>query len=428
MKVNRSIALTAVGLVGLALVLSGCRSTPEASTASVPGITEEACPDAVNEDNGCIYLGAITDLTGPFSPVAVPVSDAQIAFWNKVNEDGGVGGYDVNIKDYLRDAEFNPELHNTAYQEIRKDILALGETIGAVQTLTIIDDMIADDVIGAPVSFNSAWEFETNILESGASYCFMAMNGTDWAIDEFDVSQKIMSVGYPGDYGGDAGAGVKASAEAHGIEYIAVETPSGADNQAGAIAEILREQPDLVFVNTAPTELATIIGGAVGQGFGGQFLGSYPSWNQALLETPVAPILEERYHQMSPWADWSAETEGHEAMREAVGDVMPNDGYVAGWAWSYPLLAVLQNAADDGPLTREALVKAAEELESVDYQGILPDAAGNKTGDANDFTFRENVILGLDSSAPTGMKVVEDFYVGSTTAEYDLSQPCYSLR
>ncbi|HCT77628.1 MAG TPA: branched-chain amino acid ABC transporter substrate-binding protein, partial [Micromonosporaceae bacterium] len=42
---------------------------------------------------GCIYLGIISDLTeGPFKALAVPITDAQKAFWKRVNQSGGIGG------------------------------------------------------------------------------------------------------------------------------------------------------------------------------------------------------------------------------------------------------------------------------------------------------------------------------------------------
>ena len=54
-------------------------------------MTQEACPDAVNPDNGCIYLGVLSDLTeGPFAALAVPITDAQRAYWAQVNEEGGI--------------------------------------------------------------------------------------------------------------------------------------------------------------------------------------------------------------------------------------------------------------------------------------------------------------------------------------------------
>ena len=68
-----------VGAAVATLVLTGCRGSDGGSGDSSeagPGITEEACPEAVNEDNGCIYLGTISDLTvGPFAPLAVPITD-----------------------------------------------------------------------------------------------------------------------------------------------------------------------------------------------------------------------------------------------------------------------------------------------------------------------------------------------------------------
>src|SRR5690606_30825421 len=154
------------GVAVATLVLTGCRGGGDDAEGAGPGITAEPCPDAVNEDNGCIYLGAISDLTkGPFAPLAGPITDAQKAFWQRVNEDGGVGGYDVNITDNIADSEYNPEIHNRKYQEMRKDILALGQTLGSSQTLAILDDMKSDDVIGVPASWNSAWDFEDQILQ-----------------------------------------------------------------------------------------------------------------------------------------------------------------------------------------------------------------------------------------------------------------------
>lgn len=427
MKRNRRLAQLGVAVIASTLVLTGCRGGSEA--AESPGMTKEACPDAVNKDNGCIYLGAISDLTkGPFAALAVPITDAQKAFWKKVNEDGGVDGYDINISKNLRDAEYNPEIHNKKYQEIRKDILALGQTLGSSQTLAIIDDMKSDHIVGVPASWNSAWDFEDSILESGSNYCFEAMNGVDWAVAERGVKDKVLAVGYPGDYAGDAAAGVEAAAKTNKLDYKKVETPPGQDNQAGAIAAILKEKPDLVVVSTGPAEMATIVGGTAAQGFTGTFVGSSPTWNPALIKSAAAPALEKLYFQAGPWGPFGTDTKGHEAMRKAVGDVTPNDGYTAGWTWSYPLLTALKVAAAEGDITRESLEKAAKNLDSVDYEGILPDEAGATKGEPSKVAFRQSVISGVDKSAPTGVKIVQEFQAGPTATAYDFSKPCFSLE
>lgn len=426
MKSNRLLAQLGVAAIASALVLSGCRAGSEASAS--PGVTKEACPDAVNKDNGCIYLGAISDLTkGPFAPLAVPITDAQKAFWKKVNEGGGVDGYDIDISKNIRDAEYNPEIHNKKYQEIRKGILALGQTLGSSQTLAILDDMKADHIIGVPASWNSAWEFEDSILESGANYCFEAMNGVDWAVANRGVKNKVIAVGYPGDYGGDAAAGVEAAAKANNLEFKKLETPPGQDNQAGAVAAILKEKPDLVFITTGPAEMATIVGGTAAQGFTGTFVGSGPTWNPALIKSAAAPALEKMYFQAGPWGPFGTDTPGHAAMREAIGDVTPSDGYTAGWTWSYPLLAALEKAGKDGDITRESVEQAAKSLETVDYQGILPPEAGATIGDPSEVAFRKSVISGVDKAAPTGVKIVQELTAGPTATAFDFTKPCFSL-
>ena len=434
MKINHralrtSVVRTSAVLAATALVLSGCRSSSEESSGSSAGISEEACPDAVNPKNGCISLGVISDLTkGPFAPLAVPITDAQKAFWQKVNEDGGVGGYDIDIASNIADAEYNPEIHNRKYQEMRKDVLALGQTLGSSQTLAILEDMKSDDVLGLPASWNSAWEFEDQILESGANYCFEAMNGVDWAVENRGVKGKVIAVGYPGDYGGDAAAGVEAAAKANGLEFEKIETPSGQDNQAGAVAAILKEKPALVFVTTGPAEMATIVGGTAAQGFTGTFVGSSPTWTPALLKSPAAPALEKLYFQAGPWGPFGSDTPGHEAMRQALGDVTPNDGYTSGWVWSYPLLAALKKADADGGITRESLVKAANELTEVDYEGMLPPEAGATKGEPSEVAFRSSVISKVDQSAPSGVSIEQDLTTGPTAEGYDFSKPCFSLQ
>ena len=428
MRISRHLLRAGVGAAVAALVLTGCRSSGGSDSAA-DGITDEACPQAVNDDNGCIYLGVISDLTkGPFAPLAVPITDAQKAFWQKVNEDGGVGGYDVDVTKYVQDAEYNPEIHNRKYQEIRKDILALGQTLGSSQTLAILEDMKADDVIGVPASWNSAWEFEDQILESGANYCFEAMNGVDWAVENRDVAGKIAAVGYDNDYGGDAAAGVKAAAEANDLEYVEIKAPPGQDQQAETVASVLREDPDLRVISTGPAEMAAIVGGAAAEGFDGTVVGSSPTWNPALLQSAAAPAIEALYFQAGPWGPFGTDTPGHEAMREALGDVTPSDGYTAGWAWSYPLLAALKQADADGGITRESLVEAAKSLEEVDYEGMLPNEAGKNTGEPAESAFRASVISKVDKDAPTGVSIEQDLTAGPTAEGYDFSEPCFSLQ
>ena len=427
----------AAGAALVSLVLVGCRSSGEdpggsgggedgGEIATDSGVTSEPCPDAVNPDNGCIYLGTISDLTvGPFAPLAVPITDAQAAFWQRVNDEGGIGGYDVDVTTYVADNLYQPEVHNQVYQEMKDDILAMAQTLGSPTTATILDDLESSDIVAAPASWTSEFAFTDVILESGANYCAEAMNAIDYAVENFDA-QSVMAVHYPGDYGGDAAAGAKVAAEANGLEFTNVETGQGQDNQAAAIDAVVSGQPDVVMITTAPGDLAVIIGQSAARGFQGKFIGSSPTWNPALLQSPAAPAIEALFLHAGPWGSFDSDTPGHQAMREAIGDVPPNDGYTSGWAWSYPLKAALEAAAENGDLTRAGLVEAVQTLESVDYEGMLPEGSGNFAGEPNDAVVRSSLISQPSADGAAGLVTIQEFFEGPTVSEYTFEGSCYT--
>ncbi|HET9861100.1 MAG TPA: ABC transporter substrate-binding protein [Nocardioidaceae bacterium] len=430
MKLRKTWVMLAVSV----FILTGCRGSDDDGGGggegdegiSAPGVTSEPCPDAVNQDNGCIYLGQISDLTaGPFAPLGVPITDAMKAFWQRVNDDGGISGYDIDASQYVRDNLYNPQTHAQVYGEIEGEVLALAQTLGSPTTLAILEDLKSDDMLAAPASWTSLWEFEDNIVESGAPYCFESMNVVDWAVQESDA-KSVMAIGFPGDYGGDSAAGVEVAAEANGMDFQNIETGPGQEAQAGAISAVVKQNPDLVVLAVGPTETAVIVGQAAAQGYQGQFVGIGPTWNPALLQSPAAQALEALYLHSGPWANWSEDTPGHEAMRQALGDVQPSDGYTAGWVWSYPLKAALEEWLEgDYEKTRAGLVEAATSLETVDYEGMLPEEAGNFAGDPNEAAFRQTLLESVDPAAPTGMTKLVDFTEGPTAAEYELTGSCF---
>jgi ABC-type branched-subunit amino acid transport system substrate-binding protein len=417
-------------LAALALLAAGCRDGDDGGgggAIDAPGVTDEACPEAVNEDNGCIYLGSISDLTqGPFAALGVPITEAQEAFWQRVNEDGGIGGYDIDVTEYVRDNLYNPQTHAQVYGEIKDDVLALAQTLGSPTTLAILPQLETDEMVAAPASWTSLWGFEDAIVESGAPYCVEGMNIVDYMVEDRNI-ESVMSVGFPGDYGGDGAAGAQIAAEANDLDYENVETAPGQEAQSGAISAIVRGKPDLVILGTGPTETAVIVGQAAAQGYQGQFVGLGPTWNPALLGTPSKQALQGLFMHSGYWGPYGTDTPGHEAMRQALGDVAePNDGYTAGWAWSYPLKAALEEWLEgDYDKTRAGLLEAVGSLETVDFEGMLPEEAGNRDGEPNDVIFRETLLSEVDPKAPSGLTVVEEFFSGPTASEYEFEGACF---
>ncbi len=172
MRDNKRWRRHAAALCAVALVASACggdgdddgaaddgQTATDGEIATDVGVTDEPCDNAVNEDNGCIYLGVLSDLTvGPFAPLGVQIVEGQRAFWQRVNEEGGIGGYDIDIDTYTRDNEYNPQTQSQLYNEIEPEILALAQTLGTPPTEAILPDMDADNVVGIPASWWSGLE------------------------------------------------------------------------------------------------------------------------------------------------------------------------------------------------------------------------------------------------------------------------------
>ena len=388
------------------------------------GVTEEPCPDGVNPDNGCIYLGTLTDLTGPFAGFGIPLTSAQEAFWNRVNEEGGIQadgvdqGFDVDVATYNQDTGYDPTEHSRLYEEMKPNILALAQTLGSPTTAAILPDMDASDLIGVPAAYTSSYNLEEVILESPANYCIEAMNGVDYAVEEYGI-ESVMAVYFPGDYGEDPAGGVMLAAETHGLEFTGVQTPPGAEQQSEAIGQIVAADPDLVYLSVGPTEAAAIVGGAAQNGYTGRFIGSNPTYNVALLDSPAGEAILGLYQVATVFENWSTDTPGHQAMRDALGTPDDlNDGYTIGWIWQYPLKAALEAALAEGDLTRAGVRAAVTSLESVDFEGMLPDSAGNYAG-GPDAQPRESLIASPDPETPTGVTTAQEFFVGPTAEAWE---------
>ena len=110
-------------------------------------------------------------------------------------------------------------------------------------------------------------------------------------------------------------------------------------------------------------------------------------------------------------------------MREALGEVeQPNDGYTAGWAWSYPLKAALEEWLDgDYDKDRAGLLEAVQSLETIDYEGMLPEEAGNRSGEPNDNIFRRvRDQQGRQGRTVRGLPRSRTSRSGPTAEAYDL--------
>lgn len=411
-----SIRRTGLLLLVVVLVAACAPGEPEPDpadeVATGVGVTAEPCPDATDEERGCIYLGVLADLTGgPFGPLGVEVVSGVRDFWTHVNQRGGVGGFDVDVDTFTRDTAYDARAHLDAYAQVEPGVLALALSFGTPTTEALAPELAADGVVAVPFSWWSGLDqppASELLLRSGASYCAATQLALGWLATDGDTPDSVMVVGFPGAYGDDAARGARTWAEAAGADYLgAVDTEPNATigSQQAALEPILEEEPDVVVAAIGPPEAADLVGAAAAQGYEGRVVGLVPTWDPSLLDTDAAPALEASFVHVAPWEGFEGDSAAHRAMRVAHGEGAPgNDGYTAGWMSSYPLLAALDAAFDAGALTRAGLRSVLDGLE-VAYDGALPPRVlGAQTPDE----VAGVVVSRPDPAAATGLMVLDD--------------------
>lgn len=351
------------------------------------------------------------------------------AYWQTVNENGGIDGYEVDMVTHVRDNGYNETTHSQEYREIRDEVLLLAHSMGTAHTNGILDDTRQQNILTLPASLGSNWLFEDGVMEFATSYCAEAMNIVDYAVDEFDASS-IGVVHFPGDYGDDAANGAEIAAEARDVEFNRYTTAQGGtDEQTAVIQRILADQPDVVVLGTSAIETGAIVGATVAQGFEGQFIGSTPTWSAGLMGSEAAPALEARYTHAAAVAPWGHDSEGHNAMREYAesAGVEPNDWFVLGWGAGRIIHSLLEEAVENDELNRSGIYESVPSLTGLDSDGMFTDGAGNYSGEVNEYAVRETLFNRIEPGSPTGLVLEEEWYVGPTAADYEFTEACYLM-
>ncbi|WP_406281327.1 ABC transporter substrate-binding protein [Nocardia sp. NBC_00881] len=410
---------------GLMLTAACSASAP----AATPGITRAPCPQAIHKDKGCIYLGVLSDLNnGPFAPLGRSMQDGQLAFWNEVNKQGGIGGYEIDIATYTRDTAYDPRKHVTEFENVAPHVLALAMSFGTAQTLAVLHDMDEANLVTGAGTLWSGWQYRSTdrdlVLDDGYSYCTEAVLGLDWFAQNHYQPRTLGVVAYRGNYGGDYASGALKWALDNGAT-IASRIDTGPNSEVGnqdfPVAEIMANPPDLVLLATGPAETAEIVSKLAKDGYTGRFLGSTPTWNSALLKTPAAQALTTLYNYTSPFDGWDGNSIGAQRARNAAPSEPTNFGYNIGWAISYPMKALLTKAAGSGDIDRPALRNTLDRL-TVDSEGMAATRIYGR--DEPDVAAQRAVVNVPDPNTSLGSRTVVADYQSPTLKRIAIHEPC----
>ena len=405
----------------------------------------------VDVDTKTIKIGMLADLTGLFAPLVVDITDAQTAYWDNVNANGGIDGWKVEI--IIEDTNYNVEQHIEKYEKIREEVLALGQSTGSPTNVAALPKYKEDTMVFIPLSWYSGWavpEFDGGLaMEQYTNYCIEAMNVLGFA-QEMGAT-KIALATFPGDYGQDGAAGVKKAIEFYDtleLVYDGEAKVIPGQDQTEVVTGIVENGADWTYLVTNPSTAAEIMGGAAQAGYVGAWTGATPSYDFRLLDSPVAPIIDASYFQSGYNVPWGTDVPGAADMTAvltaAYPDRRPSDAFAIGWSYSLSLQQALEAAIASGDLTRAGFAAAVNSLTGVDFGGLAP--TQSYSGTPNEYVQRQSAIykpsleeytaaggaeqtLSQEGGGTTGSTESPSggFFVSDAAAAYDFSAACYEL-
>ncbi len=442
-----------------ALAAAEAASAEAATAAGEAAAAQEALAAAegaiahdigVDVETQTIRVGLNTDLTGIFAPLTTKITDAHLAYWEWVNDNGGIQGW--TIEPVVLDNAYDVPTHLENYEVFSGDgpesVVMFATSTGSPHSASTAQLLIEDNMAAIPLSWYSGWadpSIGKNLFEVQTNYCIEAMNGTTYMAETYGPNVAIAT--FPGDYGQDAARGVKIAAEALGLNVVydgEGEVIPGAD-QTPVIAGIAESGADWVWVTLNPPTTAELMGGAAQAGYTGQWIGSAPSWNPALLLSPVAPIADASYTHSTytvllgegAGAGTAGEAAGMQqlldVMREYRPDASWDDFYIISWIQGYVVHQILDQAISNGNITRAGVLAAANQI-TADLNGLAPDQSW--VGNPNDNVVRETYLYDVDLSLYTpgatisdedgnsGFSLIKGPYASETALNWEY-EPCF---
>ncbi len=397
----------------------------------------------VDVENKVIRVGLNADLSGTFAALTSVIVEGQVVFWDAYNDAGGYKGWTVEpvVLDNAYDVPTHLENYDAFAGDGDESVVMLTNSTGSPHTAAIAEALVEDDLVAIPLSWYSGWTDPTigqNVLEVQANYCIEAMNGVTYMSETYGNKMAIAS--FPGDYGQDGAIGAKIAAEALGLEIVydgeAAVSP-GAD-PTPVVTGIAESGADFVWLTTGPGQTAELVGGAAAAGYTGQWAGNSPAWNPALLGTGLAEVFDASYTHSTYTVLWGiGDSPGMQdlisTMREYAPDNIADDVYIISWIEGLIAQQVIENAIDNGDISRAGMVASANEI-TVDLQGLAPDQ--NWGVEPNEAIVRGTFLYDVDLAAFTpdgtvsdddanrGFTLIEGDYVSPTAAAWNY-EPCF---
>ncbi len=393
-------------IISLALVLAllaslvGCggEKTESSENKLAQGVTEKE-----------IVVGNCAATSGALAGVGVPFNAGIEAYFNMVNESGGIQGR--TIKFVHEDDEFLPDKGKAAVQKMIQDtkVFALVGHFGT-PTIAATVDMLKETGIPAVYFASGYRELFTEKAEADHRGLFpvqpiLITEGKIMvARASGDFGAKKLGVLYTNDDAGkDMLEGIEAMAKELELEIVKEQIVVGNTDVSVAVNKVLDSKPDMIIAASIQGSLPTIVSALVAQGNEAPVITSYNNADPKIASMIFDTIGGKFEMYANGWLDLSTEEsqKAFQEFQEWVGKI--DENYkgsafaMAGWIAGHFFVEGLK-AVGDKPLTWANYIDALENADvSIPFGGKVVFKDGKRMGTTS---MNLNVLKSANEWAP----------------------------
>ncbi|MEO6956001.1 MAG: ABC transporter substrate-binding protein [Antricoccus sp.] len=410
--------LTTIASLGLAALigLSGCSTKGNTSgTSDSGGIKTD-----FGVDKDSITLGINMDHSGVFKTFDVGLLHGTQIWLDEVNKAGGVCGRKIKLDD--QDNNYASDKAVTIYAAQKTKIVGYIQVGGSPTIAALKSQFTADQMIGNSMAWASTNLDNPYVMMLGGTYDIDAINGLAYLQKQGSLTDgdKIGHVYIDSEYGKDALLGTKFYASKHNQTIVEAPVGAGDTDMAATVTKLKSEGVKAVYATTTAAAMTSIATQMANQNLNVPLIGTGPTYQANLMQTPAKDVLVKNYLQASNVIPFTSPNVPKmvqiAAEYQKLYSADPPDytvpmGYASGLVWQ----AILEKACDNKDMTRPGLLKAFKSLTSVDVKGLLPKLDFSKPGSPST---RETIINVPDPSVPGNLSTKQAFFESPEAKAY----------
>lgn len=372
-------------------------------------------------DGKTIVVGNITSKTNAaWGPISKGIAAALEARFKAINAKGGIAGkYPIKIEE--AEVNYDPNLAVQALNATKDKVVMYASVLGTPVNEALLPLYEQNKLVASPGSLDSKWIPKKNMVPILSSYQVQAINGASYYLEK-NPGKTICAVSRQDVYGESGTEGIKFAQSKLNFKLGTIETVPASQTDMAAVTVRLRDTKcDAVYVTTGPAQATALLVQGSQNGYTPQWILMSPTFSDKQVTPATSGLYEKYVWTVSDGGEWGdpsipgMKTLIAELKEAGYGNYVsaPDGGNLWGYAQAKTVEAVLEKAVANGDLSRDGILKAANELGQVDIGGL---------GTSVDLKTRtpgaKNTIFKADASKQLAYAVLQKDYSSPAAEAY----------